>query len=235
MKLKVFIGWDSREVEAYEVARHTILKHSSIPLEITPLKQTALRQAGTFDRPEDPRASTEFTYTRFLTPFLSDYDGLALYFDCDFLWREDVAKLLAELESGKAVHCVQHDYKPKERTKMDGRAQEHYPRKNWSSLMLFDNAHAFCKTLTPACVNSAEPSYLHRLSWAEDDAIGALSPKWNWLEGWYSMDRGDPEPAAVHYTRGGPWFPEWRDVDFADEWIDEYQQLTQQKASRAVS
>ncbi|WP_375202131.1 glycosyltransferase [Hyphococcus sp.] len=234
-RLKVFIGWDSREIEAYEVARHSLLKHASIPVDVIPLKQEELRAKGVYARPADPRASTEFTYTRFLTPYLSGYEGMSLFFDCDFMWRDDVAKLTACFEPGKAVSCVHHDYRPPEKTKMDGCKQEQYPRKNWSSLILFDCSHEYCKRLTPECVNTAEPAYLHRLAWVEDDAIGELSPKWNWLEGWYSTERGDPEPGAVHFTRGGPWFADWQDVDYADEWHRELDEVMRGKKSSAVS
>lgn len=216
--LPVFIGYDDREREAFEVARHSLARHSSIALIIEPLMLGDLRQRGLYSRGDDPLASTQFTYTRFLVPRLTHYHGHALYFDCDFLWKSDVAGLLTDLDPAKAVHCVQHDYAPAETHKMDGVRQSVYPRKNWSSLMLFNCAHEACRRLTVEAVNSAPPKYLHRFEWARDQDIGQLSYEWNWLEGHYSTAKGDLPPAAIHYTRGGPWFADWQHVDFADDW-----------------
>jgi len=215
--LRVFIGYDSREPEAYEVAEFTLRKHASTPLQITPLKLPELVAQGIFRRDVDPLASTEFTYTRFLVPHLAGYSGLALFFDCDFLWTDDVAELLREATGDHAVWCVKHDYQPKEGLKMDGVVQSAYPRKNWSSLMLFNCEHASTKRLTVDTVNSESPAYLHRFQWAADDEIGELSETWNWLEGWNQKPR-EGLPSAIHFTRGGPWFESWKDVDYADVW-----------------
>lgn len=219
--LPVFIGYDDREHDAYEVARFSIERHASIPLTIQPLNLHALRARGLYDRPEDPLASTQFTYTRFLVPELTGFQGHALFFDCDFLWKADAAELLALVDPDKAVSCVQHDYQPSERSKMDGVPQTVYPRKNWSSLMVFNCAHAACRRLTHETVNTASAKYLHRFEWADDSEIGSLPYRWNWLEGWYSEARGDDPPAAVHYTRGGPWFDNWQHVDYAEDWLAE--------------
>jgi hypothetical protein len=219
--LKVFIGWDSREIEAYEVTKFSLLRHSSIPLDIIPLKQAELRRQGVYWRPTDLAASTEFSLTRFLTPALAGFKGRALFMDSDFLWRGDVAELLAEAPTEAAVCCVKHDYKPQLGSKKDGALQEPYPRKNWSSLMLFDCAHPTIQSLTLEVVNQAQPSFLHRFAWIDDQQIGGLSAKWNWLEGWHSAAKGDPEPKAVHFTRGGPWMEQWKTVDYGDEWLQE--------------
>lgn len=220
-QLHVFIGWDAREAEAFEVARFSLLRHATIKVHVHALRQDTLRRAGFYWRQKDEPASTEFTYTRFLTPLMTGFTGRALYFDCDFLWLDDVAKLLNEASSGKAVHCVHHDYRPSERTKMDGVKQTSYPRKNWSSLMLFNCEHEDVRRLTAHYVNTASPQALHRFDWASDGNIGALSVGWNWLEGWY--DAEDVEPRAIHYTRGGPWFRACRQVQFADRWKAELQ------------
>jgi hypothetical protein len=119
-----------------------------------------------------------------------------------------------------AVLCVQHDYKPKETTKMDGVPQSAYPRKNWSSFMLFNCAHPSTRQLTPEVVSRETGAYLHRMQWAKDEEIGALPTGWNWLEGWYDKP-AQGYPQAVHHTRGGPWFAEWHNVDYAAEWIAE--------------
>jgi hypothetical protein len=235
MTLKVFIGWDSREPEAYDVAEHSLRRHSSIPLDIQPLRQDDLRACGLYNRPADPLSSTEFTYTRFLTPHLAGEHGLALFFDCDFLWRADVAGLLALAADERALWCVQHDHRPVESVKMDGAVQSTYPRKNWSSLMLFNCAHPAVRALTPDIVNNQTPAFLHRMHWLDDADIGSLPVTWNWLEGWNDKP-GEGTPNVIHYTRGGPWFANWQTVDYAREWLDEHElvQQTQRRAGHFV-
>lgn len=223
--LRVFIGWDSREPEAYDVARSSLLRHSTIDLDVTPIKLDDLVGQGVYGRDVDPLATTEFTYSRFFTPYLAGFEGWALFFDCDFLWRGDIAPILNHCHEDKAVVCVQHDYTPKETQKMDGQIQTQYPRKNWSSLMLFNASHPSTKQLTPERINQETGAYLHRMQWAKDEEVGALPTEYNWLEGWNSVE-ADGLPRAVHFTRGGPWFAEWQKVDFADEWISEHDRLT---------
>jgi hypothetical protein len=171
-------------------------------------------------------ASTEFTYTRFLTPALAGFEGWALFCDSDFLWLGDIAGLVEYTRTPKAVFCVQHDYTPKETVKMDGAVQTAYPRKNWSSLMLFNCDHPSVKQLTPEVVNRETGAYLHRIQWAADDEIGALPVEWNWLEGWNEKP-AIGTPKAVHFTRGGPWFEQWQDVDYGDIWLSEREAMTQ--------
>jgi lipopolysaccharide biosynthesis glycosyltransferase len=218
--LKVFIGWDSREEIAYEVCRQSLEANSSIPLEITPIKQADLRRRGLYTRDSDPLSSTEFSFTRFLVPHLADYRGWAVFVDCDFLFRRDIAGLLDYRDSSKAIYCVKHDYRPNESTKMDGQPQTQYARKNWSSFMLINCAHEQVKQLTPAVVNAETGLFLNRFQWLTDDVIGSLPVTWNYLEGWHTKaDCADP--IAVHYTRGGPWFDNWRHVEFGAEWTAE--------------
>ena len=217
--VRVFVGWDSREPIAYDVCAHSIRRHASTDVEITPLKRDALQAEGLYARDGDPLASTEFTYTRFLTPHLAGFEGWALFIDCDFLFTGDIAALWAERDDSKAVLCVQHDYRPTEATKMDGKPQTVYPRKNWSSMMLFNCGHPSVRRLTPEAVSRESPAWLHRMQWADDAEIGAVDKTWNFLEGWYKPEATPPK--AIHFTRGGPWFDDWRDVDFADLWLEE--------------
>ena len=210
-KLKVFIGWDSREDIAYEVAKHSIKKYNP-NIEVIPLKLYELREQGIYTRPHDTKGSTEFTITRFLVPFLSKYEGWSMFMDCDVIAREDITNILDEIIAPADVYCVQHDYSPKSNMKMDGKMQHVYPRKNWSSVMLFNNEK--CKSLTPDIVNKETPMYLHRMLWAT--FIGKLSEKWNNLAGYYDI----PEGGIIHYTDGGPWFPEYRDCPHGEEWKD---------------
>lgn len=214
---KIFVGYDAREDVAWKVCRHSILQHASQALDVRPLKQPTVRELGLYSRPADSSASTEFSLTRFLTPYLAHYEDWSLFVDCDFLFTGDLSALFDTLDPSKAVYVVQHDYVPANAVKMDGKGQTVYPRKNWSSFIIFNGRHPAVKALTPDVVNRATPAYLHRFGWIEDDKdIGALDLKWNFLVGEY--EKPDITPSAIHYTNGGPWFPQWTDVDYGDLW-----------------
>lgn len=217
MELKVYIGWDSREDIAYQVARKTLLENASIPVTVEPIKLDELVANDLYTRDIDPLASTEFTYSRFFVPHLAGYEGWALFCDCDFMFFGDVADLQQYNDPDKAVYCVQHDYTPKEAVKMDGQAQTVYPRKNWSSFMLFNCGHASTRQLTPDLVNRESGAYLHRMQWAKDEEIGSIPTAWNWLDGW-NEEPDSGKPNAVHYTSGGPWFDNYQNVAYADIW-----------------
>ena len=217
--LKVYIGWDSREDIAYQVARSSLIQNATVDVEVQPIRLQDLVDQGVYTRDIDPLASTEFTYSRFFTPWLADYKGWALFCDCDFLFFGDVAELLDYRDESKAVLCVHHDYTPKEGLKMDGKIQTSYPRKNWSSFMLFNCAHPSTRSLTPELINRETGAYLHRMQWAADSEIGQLPEVWNWLEGW-SGKPASGYPKAVHYTNGGPWFKDWQDVEYSRNWVD---------------
>ena len=215
--LKFYIGYDSKEDIAYRVCKQSILNNASKEIKISSLKLYELISQNYYVRPIDPLASTEFTYSRFLIPVLMNYNGWAIFCDCDFLFFEDIFKIFNSLEKNKAVYCVKHDYTPKEKHKMDGQQQTIYPRKNWSSLIIYNCSHPSNKKLTKELVNSQTGSYLHQFKWLKDSEIGSLDERWNWLEGWTSQHNNN-NPFAVHFTRGGPWFDEWQDVEFAKEW-----------------
>lgn len=218
--LRIFIGWDSREPIAYKVAKSTALKNSSVPLDIRPIKLDELVASGAYTRTVDPLASTEFTYSRFFTPYLAGFEGWALFCDCDFIFFGDLADLRQYQDGSKAVLCAQHDYQPKDSVKMDGKVQTAYPRKNWSSFMFFNCDHPSTQKLTPDLINRETGAYLHRMQWAADDEIGSIPIDWNWLEGWNEKPAAGT-PNAVHYTRGGPWFKDWQNVDYGDLWREE--------------
>ncbi len=218
--LKIYIGYDSKEDIAYRVCKYSLMKRSSIKIKVLSLKLQELAAKNYYSRSIDPLASTEFTYSRFLVPALSSYSGWAIFCDCDFIFLEDIAKILDNLDDSKAVYCVQHDYTPKEKHKMDGQKQTIYPRKNWSSFILFNCDHPSNKQLTTDVVNKETGAYLHQFKWLRDEEIGSLDERWNWLEGWTS-NHNQKKPYAVHFTRGGPWFDEWQDVEFAKEWTNE--------------
>ena len=218
---KVFIGYDSREDIAYQVARYSLLRHASGDVTVHAIRQPAVRELGLYTRPADASASTEFSLTRFLTPYLvAQTSGWSLFTDCDFLFTADIRGVLSGLDPAKAVYVVQHEYDPAHDIKMDGKKQTRYPRKNWSSFMLFNNAHPDVRALTPEIVNSATPAFLHRFDWVQDQSqIGALDLDWNFLQGEYPKPATTPR--VVHFTNGGPWFAEWKNVDYADLWLAE--------------
>jgi len=220
MKLQVYVGWDPREDIAWEVCRHSILSRTDPSrVSVTPLIQSELRERGIYSRPIDAKAATEFSLTRFLTPALAGKRGYAIFADCDFLFLSDIREVLSEIDPSKAISVVQHDYRPTETVKMDGCLQHLYPRKNWSSFIVFNCEHPSVQALSPHIVNTAEPGYLHRFMWLADSDIGSLHRGWNYLEGWYPavLDK----VKAIHYTRGGPWFEHMKDCDFANLWLSE--------------
>lgn len=230
MKLQVFVGWDPREDIAWEVCRHSILSRTDArKVTVTPLVQADLRAKGLYTRDIDARAATEFSLTRFLTPHLAGHEGYAIFVDCDFLFLTDIRDVLSEVDPSKAISVVKHDYSPQPGIKMDGSVQYPYPRKNWSSFIVFNCAHPDVQALTPAVVNAAEPAFLHRFNWLQDDSIGEIDKGWNYLEGWYAPTYSKLN--AIHYTLGGPWFEHKSDCDFADVWVNEHNKLmnSQQK------
>lgn len=214
--LNIYIGFDSREPAAYHVLSHSLLRQASSPIAIHPLVRTQLAQEYT--RPRGPLESTDFSMTRFLVPFLSNYRGYSIFMDCDMLMRTDIHRVMEDVgrDPFHALWVCQHDYTPKSYRKFLNQEQTKYPRKNWSSFIVFNNSA--CRQLTPAYVNNAPGLDLHRFTWLPDDLLGSLPLEWNWLVGEYP-----PNPHAWnwHYTQGGPWFPEYAACDHADEWRTE--------------
>lgn len=223
--LNIYIGYDPKESAAYHVLSHSILRRATAPISITPLVRDHFRPF--FTRERGPLDSTDFSITRFLVPYLSGYQGYSIFMDCDLLCQVDITQIWHELSpSGPhpALWVCKHDYEPKAGLKMLEQAQTSYSRKNWSSFMLFNNAK--CQALTPDYVNTATGLQLHRFAWLKDETlIGALPLKWNWLVGEYPAN---PYASFWHYTLGGPWWPQYRNVDHAKEWFEEYHHMTGQ-------
>jgi lipopolysaccharide biosynthesis glycosyltransferase len=214
--IKVCIGYDAREAVAFSVLAHSIHTRASAPVSITPLMLSQLR--GVLTRERHPLQSTDFSFSRFLTPYLASYSGWSVFMDCDMLMLDDIAKLWALRDERYAVMVVKHDHVPKETVKFLGEPQSKYEKKNWSSVMLFNNAR--CAALTPEYVNTASGLDLHQFKWLESDAlIGALPSGWNHLVG-YDLPR--PDAMLVHYTLGGPYFADYRDCEHAEHWRREY-------------
>jgi len=211
--IRVFVGYDPREAVAYNVLAHSIRERASRPVSIAPL---ALSQLGAvMTRERHPLQSTDFSFSRFLTPYLCDYSGWAVFMDCDMLVLDDITKLYELRDDRYAVMVVKHSHKPREDVKFLDQPQSKYEKKNWSSVMLFNNAR--CRALTAEYVNRASGLDLHQFKWLGDDAlIGELPHRWNHLVGY---DAHAPGMALVHYTLGGPYFDEYRDCEYAREWF----------------
>lgn len=223
--LDIFIGYDEREKDAYLVCRDSLIAHASIPVRVTPVDQDTLRHTGLYRRAPRPGTwddtvdgapfSTAFSFTRFLVPALMQYRGWGLFVDCDFLFRRDVKELFDLREPNKALMCVQHDYRPVEQIKMDGRAQEPYPKKNWSSLVLYNCGHEANRKLTPDVVSRETGRWLHNFKWVPLTQIGSIPEEWNYLIG---HSNEDMTPSAVHFTRGIPSMDGYENEPYADEW-----------------
>jgi cytidyltransferase-like protein len=226
-KNTVFVGWDSREDIAYQVCRHSIKKYNT-EINVVPIKQDELRNNNLYWREPDKYSTTEFTFTRFLVPYLSNYQGWAVFVDCDFVFLDDVKKLFDQADDKYAVMCVHHNYVPTEEKKMDGMKQRPYPRKNWSSMILWNCAHPANRGITPDLVNSATGQHLHRFMWLPDELIGEINLEWNWLVNWYKEPK-DGTPKAIHYTEGGPWFNNYRTCEYSNVWMDEYNEIVKEQ------
>jgi hypothetical protein len=221
--LKVFIGYDPVESVAWHTMAHSIFSRSSKPVAIIPVNLSNLKKI--YHRERDPKQSNEFSFSRFLVPYLSNYEGYAAFFDCDMMLRTDINELfeIAQQSSDKAIHVVQHDYQPRDDIKYLNNVQYKYPRKNWSSVVLWNCAHPSNRVVTPEMVNNATAMDLHRFTWLKDEEIGSLDVRWNWLVGEYDEPPADVK--NVHWTVGGPYFDEYKDAEFAEEWFDEHEKM----------
>lgn len=230
--MKVWIGWDRRERVAADVCRASI-KRLTPEASCRFLVEADLRACGLYQRARLPGAerydvasespySTDFAFTRFLVPFLERHRGWALFCDADFLFTRPLGELFALADERYAVMVAPKDYALREAEKMDGQAQLPYLRKWWSALVLWNCQHAGHQRLDVRTVNDAPGRWLHQFAWLQDREIGFLPQTWHWLEGYDEPPpAGEPPPAAIHYTRGGPWFDEWRGVAYADLWLAE--------------
>lgn len=217
--VRLFVGHDPREAVAFDVFTHSVIKHASVPVSITPL---ALNNLRAHYREQHTDGSNQFIYSRFLVPYLCDYMGWAIFADGDMLCREDIAKLWRMRDSSKAVQVVKHSYKTKAATKYLGAKNENYPRKNWSSLILWNCGHPANYRLQPARIMDQTGAWLHRFAWLDDQDIGDLPLAWNWLVDEYDHNRW---ASLVHYTLGTPCFKEYKNCDYAAEWYAELQEM----------
>ena len=214
--INVFIGYDNKERVAYNVLSHSIIQNSTKPVAITPIALNNIKDD--FVRERNNLSSTEFSFSRFIIPHLMNYQGWALFMDCDMLMFEDIAELWRLRDDKYAVQVCKHDYTPKNEKKFLGQTQTTYPKKNWSSFMLMNCKK--CTQLTPNYVNRASGLELHQFKWLEGDhLIGDLPLEWNWLAGEYEYKE---DIKNVHFTEGGPWFEDYSNCDYAQNWFNYY-------------
>lgn len=216
--LKVCIGFDPKETVAFWVCAHSIMSRSSGPISIIPINKRNIPQ---FKRGIED-GSTEFSFSRFLTPYLCGYEGYALFLDSDIFLRDDVYKMLEYIRASDDVAVVKHDYVPTTKTKFLGNVQHVYEKKNWSSVMLFNCGTENCRKLTPELVNTATGRYLHQFWWSEDSKIAEMPKEWNHLVGELPKN---PNAKLVHHTLGCPAFKGYENQEFADEWFAELEAL----------
>ena len=204
---RIFVGYDPSQQLAYDVLKYSLHKHATEPIEVVAIDADKL---DFFNRPVDPLASTPFTYTRFLVPYMCDYEGTALFMDSDMLALGDISELCHLPMDGLALRVRKHDYRPDETVKMGGKVQTQYPRKNWSSLMLMNNPEL--RAWTKEAVETQSGAWLHRFEPIPNEKIGDISPEWNVL------DHMSGPTKLLHYTSGGPWLEGCEDADHADLW-----------------
>lgn len=223
--IPIFVGYDPREAIAYHVCANSIIRRSSYPVTIAPLALNILK--GYKETHTD--GSNHFIYSRFLVPHLMNYQGWAVFIDGDMILRDDIINLWKLRDDSKAVMVVKHDYQTKMLEKYLGSKNENYPRKNWSSVILWNCGHPANRSVTPEFVQQSTGAQVHRFSWLTDDLIGELPREWNWLDLEYEYNH---DAKLVHYTLGTPCFHEFADQgDFANEWHRErvYTEYCQQK------
>lgn len=213
--IPVFIGYDTRESIAFHVCAQSIIEKASRPISIIPL---ALNMLNSYNE-HHKDGSNSFIYSRFLVPHLQNYQGWAIYIDGDMIIRDDIAKLFSLRNNNYALMVAKHDYETKFVDKYLGSKNENYPRKNWSSVMLWNCGHDSNKTLTPDYIETATGSMLHRFSHLKDESIGEIPKLWNWLAEEYEENN---LAQLIHYTLGAPCFNDYKDCSMSGLWWDTY-------------
>jgi lipopolysaccharide biosynthesis glycosyltransferase len=215
-RINLVIGYDPKESVAYHVFCQSVLENTSTPVCFLPLTQKSI--SGYSENHQD--GSNLFTYTRFLVPYLFDYKGWAIFADGDMVCKDDISKLWELRDSSKAIQVVKHNYKTKMATKYCGSNNENYPRKNWSSLVLWNCEHPSNRILTPKFIESNTGSFLHQFKWIDDHLIGELPLEWNWLAIEYESNN---LASLIHYTLGTPCFQDFKNSDMSDAWHQVFQ------------
>lgn len=231
--LTVYIGFDEREPEAWDVCANTLLKYASRPVNIQPLDLDKLEAQGLmtrkwsktdgqmYDEVSQAPMATKFAISRFLVPLIHQ-SGWAIFMDCDMIFQDDIYRIEEHLDYDYPVMCVHHDHHPTETIKMDNQIQTVYPKKNWSSVMAFNCDHPLNQNLSLLNLNNEPGRNLHGFCWLDEDQIGELPREFNWL---VNVQEKPENPVIWHYTLGGPWFPDWEPQPYDDEWLQEYSEL----------
>ena len=221
-KPNIYVGYDESQDIAFEVCKYSI--HNKCKDDIQVHKINCNTITG-YNREADPLASTPFTYARFYIPQINNYKGVSIFCDGDFLFLDDVNVLFKLYNSKYAVQVVKHDYNPTNTIKMNDKIQTIYPRKNWSSLIIWNNEHPKNKQLNLDLLNCSTGSFLHQFKWLDDEEIGDISYEWNWLVGWYNESK-NYKPKALHFTEGGPWLKP-ADCSYDYLWIAEKNKMVE--------
>ena len=219
-KITLVVGFDQREAIAYHAFCQSVLEKSSIPVQFIPLAENVLVEYKELHTD----GSNRFIYSRFLTPYLCDFTGWAIFADGDMICQTDIKELWDLRDETKAVQVVKHDYKTKAHTKYLGNKNENYPRKNWSSLIIWNCGHPAHKSLSPEFIQKQSGSYLHRFSWLQDDQIGELEAVWNWLAIEYEQNS---KAKLIHYTLGTPCFKDYAESEMSKYWHEAKARLDQ--------
>ncbi len=214
--IKLMVGFDQRESIAYHAFCQSIIQHSSVPVAFVPLAINTLKDY----KETHSDGSNDFIYSRFLTPYLNNFEGWAIFADGDMICKADIKELMNLQDENKALLVVKHDYQTKMLQKYLGNKNENYPRKNWSSVILWNCSHPKHRILTPEFIAKQPGSYLHRFSWLDDSDIGELPKEWNWLAIEYPENKN---AKLIHYTLGTPCFKEYKDSEMASIWYSTYQ------------
>jgi len=187
--LHIFIGMDERQPLAYTVCRSSIERHASNRVLIEPLQLKFM--------PITRRGLTQFTFSRYLVPWLMHYHGQGVFMDADIIVRGDIYEL-ADLA---------------QRTDAPVSVVKGVHRFEWPSMMVFNNSK--CKVLTPDFIEKDQPQ---KLNWAEK--IGEMPREWNHCVGY---DEPNPNAKLIHYTQGIPCWEETKDCEHSQAWMEEAQ------------
>ncbi len=212
-KINVVVGFDQKEAIAFHTFTQSVIEKSSLPVTFTPLAVNTLKDY----KEEHTDGSNAFIYSRFLTPYLNDFKGWAIFADGDMICQADIKELWDLRDESKALLVVKHNYKTKASQKYLGNINENYPRKNWSSVVLWNCSHPSHKILTPNFITQQTGKYLHRFSWLNDNDIGELPIEWNWLAIEYPVNI---KAKLIHFTLGTPCFISYRNTEMANYWLE---------------
>ena len=218
--INMIVGFDQREAIAYHTFTQSIIEKSSVPVSVTPLAINSLKNY----KENHTDRSNDFVYSRFLTPYLNNFQGWSIFADGDMICQADIKELWDLRDESKAVLVVKHNYQTKQNIKYLGNMNENYPKKNWSSLILWNCGHPKHKILTPEFISNQSGKYLHRFSWLDEEDIGELPIEWNWLAIEYPINAS---AKIIHYTLGTPCFKNYKDTDMAEIWINTYKRALQ--------